>query len=118
MGWSMTLVAVARVDDDAMRAEFPQEEFGSDFVGGSRCICGRRSWSRRVWGVSVPCRGEPGVVTSGELALRAPLLVDQMRAGAFRAGLLQQELSDAPAPVVDEIVMRLVARADRVGRVV
>ena len=27
------LVAVARVDDDGVRAEFPQEEFGSDFVG-------------------------------------------------------------------------------------
>ena len=58
------------------------------------------------------------VVTAVELAQRAPLLVDQMRAGrleAFRAGLLHQELSDAPAPVEDEIVMRMVARADRVG---
>ena len=98
------LVAVARVDDDAMRADFPQEEFGSDFVG-------RVALHSRAPDLVAPCLGvsvhvaASRVVTAVELALRAPLLVDQMRAGrleAFRAGLLQQELSDAPAPVVDE----------------
>ena len=111
------VVAVARVDDDAMREEFPQEEFGTDFVG-------RVALHSQAPELVAPCLGvsvhvaQSRVVTAVDLEERAPLLVAEMRAGrleAFRAGLLHRELSDAPAPVEDEIVMRLVARADRLG---
>ena len=111
------LVAVARVDDDAMREEFPQEEFGTDFVG-------RVALHSQAPELVAPCLGvsvhvaQSRVVTAVDLEERAPLLVAEMRAGrleGFRAGLLHRELSDAPAPVEDEIVMRLVARADRLG---
>ena len=111
------VVAVARVDDDAMREEFPQEEFGTDFVG-------RVALHSQAPELVAPCLGvsvhvaQSRVVTAVDLEERAPLLVAEMRAGrleGFRAGLLHRELSDAPAPVEDEIVMRLVARADRLG---
>ena len=111
------VVAVARVDDDAMREEFPQEEFGTDFVG-------RVALHSQAPELVAPCLGvsvhvaQSRVVTAVDLEQRAPLLVAEMREGrleAFRAGLLHRELSDAPAPVEDEIVMRLVARADRLG---
>jgi len=52
------------------------------------------------------------------LADQAPALVEQMRAGrldGYRACLLHAELADAPPHIEDEIIARLLDRADRTG---
>ncbi|MFN8097453.1 MAG: DUF222 domain-containing protein [Dermatophilaceae bacterium] len=110
-------VALARVEDAAMREEFPGEEFGADFIG-------RVAQHSQAPELVAPCLGvsvrvaENRVVTALELAERAPELVAEMRSGrldAFRAGLIHQELSDAPGHIEDLIIERLIARADRAG---
>lgn len=61
------LVAVARVDDDGVRAEFPQEEFGLRWAG--RVAFAGAGAGRAVSRGECACRGEPGG-DGGGLALR------------------------------------------------